>query len=137
MSSASATVVGSVVRFPTPPLGLVATQYLLTPVASARGVHTLRATDEEDLRLFLIDPAHYFPSYLPTVNRILTHTAGADLKDVAVFVVLNPGEGGEHPTANLLAPILIDIAEGIGVQTVLDGDDWPLRAPLAPAAEPA
>lgn len=133
MTSSSATVVGSVVSFPTPPLGLAATKFVLTPVETARGLHTLKATDEADLRLFLLDPAQYFPEYLPQVQAVLARIVGHELDDVDVYVVLNPGENGERPTANLLAPVLIDHTDGVGVQTVLDGDDWPLRAPLASA----
>lgn len=135
MSSASATIVGSVVTFPTPPLGLVASSYVLAPVENARSVYTLRSHEEseEEVRLFLVDPKPFFPEYLPAVRRAITRVTGEDLVNVAVFVVLNPGEHGDRPTANLLAPILVDAVEGIGVQTVLDGDDWPLRAPLTSA----
>ena len=130
MTSSPATIVGTRVHFPTPPLGLAAEEFLLTPVESTRGLFTLRATDEESLRLFLLDPTEYFSEYLPRARRALAKAADSDLTDVAVLVVLNPGERGERPTANLLAPVLIDVAEGLGVQTVLDSDEWSLRAPL-------
>lgn len=124
------TVVGSIVRFPTPPLGLAPTEYLLCPVTTTRGLFTLRATSDLNLRLFLLDPTEYYPEYLPQAREAVTRAAGRELGDIAVLVVLNPGGDGEHPTANLLAPLLLDIADGMGVQTVLDDDRWQLRAPL-------
>lgn len=130
MTSSPATVVGTLVNFPTPPLGLAAEEFLLTPVETTRGLFTLRATGEEGLRLFLLDPAEYFPEYLPRAIAALKRAADSDLQDVAVLVVLNPGEDGDRPTANLLAPVLVDLAEHLGVQTVLDSDEWPLRASL-------
>lgn len=130
MTSSPATVVGTLVNFPTPPLGLDAEEFLLTPVETTRGLFTLRATTDESLRLFLLDPTEYFPEYLPKARTAVQKAADSDLTDVAVLVVLNPGEKGERPTANLVAPVLIDAAAHLGVQTVLDSDEWPLRAPL-------
>lgn len=130
MTSSPATVVGTLVNFPTPPLGLDAEEFLLTPVENTRGLFALRATTDESLRLFLLDPTEYFPEYLPKARTAVQKAADNDLTDVAVLVVLNPGEKGERPTANLVAPVLIDAAAHLGVQTVLDSDEWPLRAPL-------
>ena len=52
-----------------------------------------------------------------------------DTADVVVLVVVHPGTGDAAPTANLLAPVLVDRRTGRAVQSVLD-EDWPLRAPV-------
>lgn len=134
MSTSSATAVGASLRFPAPPLGLSATAFELSPVEATGSLYTLRATDEEGLRLFLLDPAEYFPGYVERVCASVHTGLGTEPSNVGVLVVLNPGEVGERPTANLLAPVLVDLEGGVGVQTVLEGDDLPLRAPLVDAA---
>ena len=51
-----------------------------------------------------------------------------------LLVVVQPGEEGEPPTANLLAPLAVNPRTGAAIQVVLDGDKWPLRAPLSATA---
>jgi len=46
-----------------------------------------------------------------------------------MLAVVHPG-GDEPTTANLLAPILVNPVTGAAAKVVLDGDEWPLRAPL-------
>ncbi len=45
-----------------------------------------------------------------------------------VLVVVHPGGAGDAPTANLLAPVVINTSTGSALQVVLDSDEWPLRA---------
>jgi flagellar assembly factor FliW len=53
---------------------------------------------------------------------------------MSVLVVVHPGGGDEAPTANLLAPVLVNRALETAAQVVLD-EDWPVRASLvAPVA---
>ena len=85
--------------------------------------------DDSSIRLFVVDPAAFFPDYAPTVRADVRASIGATGGAVATLVVVRPGENGDAPTANLLAPLVVDTATGNAVQTVLD-EDWPLRAPL-------
>ena len=52
--------------------------------------------------------------------------------DAMVLVVANPGQAGT--TVNLMAPIVVNTATGASAQVILEGQDWPLRAELAPLA---
>ena len=85
--------------------------------------------DDDSIRLFVVDPTAFFPDYAPTVRADVRTSIGATSGAVATLVVVRPGEDGRAPTANLLAPIVVDPVTGNAVQTVLD-EDWPLRAPL-------
>ncbi|WP_284328137.1 flagellar assembly protein FliW [Demequina litorisediminis] len=51
-----------------------------------------------------------------------------DLADALVLTVVTRTAQGEF-SANLLAPIVVNLRSGAAVQAVLD-EDWPLRAPL-------
>ncbi|GIG27680.1 flagellar assembly protein FliW [Cellulomonas marina] len=94
---------------------------------------------EVPLRLFLVAPGAFFPAYRPgtaAAVRLLDEGAGTATgtgtggATVLLAVVHPVDEDHEAPTANLLAPVVVDVASGRAVQTVLEGD-WPLRARLA------
>lgn len=106
------------------------TRYVLEPLDETGVLFALRSveTDQGEVRLFVVSPSLYFPDYRP---RIPTGALGDDTDpaDVVVLVVVHPGGADAPPTANLLAPVLVDRAHGLAVQSVLD-EDWPLRAPV-------
>lgn len=112
--------------FVTPPPGLSPlTEFTLSAVNEE--LYSLRAVDAEDVRLFLLDPQPYFPHYSPRVSEEVLADLGTT--NPAVLVVVRPGEGAS-PTANLLAPVLVDLDTGAALQTILENSDEPLRAPL-------
>lgn len=97
--------------------------YRLEPLDDAGVLFALRSQgDEPQARLFVVDPAAHFPDYAPQLD--------AAEGERALLVVVHPSTVGDSPTANLLAPLVVEVATGRTVQTVLDGD-WPLRAPIA------
>ncbi|WP_226924877.1 flagellar assembly protein FliW [Georgenia satyanarayanai] len=113
-------------HFVTPPPGLSPlTEFTLSAVTEE--LYALRAVDADGVRLFLVDPRPYFPGYAPRVSDAVLAELGTT--DPAVLVVVRPGEG-DAPTANLLAPVLVDLETGAAVQTILENSDQPLRAPL-------
>ncbi|MFV0632979.1 flagellar assembly protein FliW [Demequina sp.] len=92
---------------------------------------TLRAVDEPSVRLFALLAAPYFPDYRPTVDAAVLERLGLGPQDAAtIAVIVSPGASSDH-TANLLAPVIANARTGAALQVVLDGDAWPLRAPLA------
>lgn len=118
--------------FTAPPPGFAPlTDFVLERVEGAPGLFTLRDTVGADLRLFLLDPAHYLPQYLPALPDEDLAALGAAADEVDVYVVANILEGA--PVVNLLAPIVVNPRSGTATQVIL-GEDWPLQAELAPAA---
>jgi flagellar assembly factor FliW len=108
--------------------------FALEAVADAEGLFTLRADADPDVRLFIIDAPYYLPDYSPEVTLEQLASIGAlTPEDVQLYVVATLADGA--PAANLMAPILLNALNGEAAQVILDGDEWPLRAPLvAPAA---
>ena len=108
------------------------TEYVLEALDDTGVLFALRSVDGGDaareVRLFVVSPALYFPDYRPRIDAGALGD-GTDPADVVVLVVVHPGAGEAPPTANLLAPVLVDRARGLAVQSVLD-EDWPLRAPV-------
>ena len=108
--------------------GLPGTEYALDPLDELGFLFALRG--EGGVRLFVVSPALVFPDYAPRIGRAVLEAVG-DGVDAVLLVVVHPGSDDRPvPTADLLAPILVDPATGHALQTVLD-DDLPLRAPLA------
>jgi len=84
-------------------------------------------SDGPQIRLFLVSPHVFFPSYSPTIP---VDALGERTDDQVLFVVVHPADvEGEVPTANLLAPLVVDAVTGHAAQVVLEGDH-PLRAPV-------
>lgn len=116
--------------FAVPPPGLHPhTDFELAPVEGAASLFTLRARDDAELRLFLVDPAAVVDGYAPTITD--EQAAALELQsadDALLLVVARPGEDGV--TVNLMAPVVANRATGAAAQVILEGQDHPLRAPL-------
>lgn len=126
--------VADVLDFATPPPGLRALRrFELSALDESGLLFTLRSTDEPDVRLFLVPPRVYFPDYAPRLDGETRESLEVDDDDAVLLVVVHPGREGEPPTANLLAPVVVNPATGRALQVVLDGDEWPLRASLVAA----
>ena len=108
-------------------------RYVLEPLDDGGVLFAQRSipADDQDtpIRLFVVSPAIHFPDYAPTIDADDLEWDAVTESTVAL-VVVHPGrddDGG--PTANLLAPIVVDTRTGAAAQVVLDGD-WPVRAPV-------
>ncbi len=117
--------------FATPPPGMMGLRtFTLVPLDDAGYLFALRSTEQPRVRLFVVAPEPYFPGYAPSIDPATRTTLGLADDAAVLLVVVHPGADGEAPTANLLAPVAVNAATGAALQVVLDGDDWPLRAPL-------
>ena len=116
--------------FVTSPPGLAPlVHFSLEPIAGAGGLYALQATHDADKRMFVLDAGVYLPDYTPLLSD--AQCAALSLKepeDAQVLVVANAGEGST--TVNLMAPIIVNRKTDICAQFILDGQDFPLRAPL-------
>lgn len=94
----------------------------------------LRSLDDPDLRFVVVPPALFFPDYAPeitdaTAEQLQARTAD----DLVALVVVTLGEEPNEATANLLAPVVLNPAQRLAAQVVLDDSTLSLRAPLVPA----
>ncbi|TRW45613.1 flagellar assembly protein FliW [Georgenia yuyongxinii] len=120
---------------PPPGLGHL-DRFALIPIDGSGQLFTLRSLDSPETRLFLLDPEPFFPDYHPHLAAEVLSRLGLDTGEqqpATVLVVVHPATEDHPHTANLLAPVVINPATSMAVQTVLEGDDWPLRAPLSAA----
>ncbi|MGN8245032.1 flagellar assembly protein FliW [Cellulomonas soli] len=106
----------------------------LDALDDAGALFALRSTDDTGvpLRLFVVAPDAFFSGYTPDVAATAARLRadGTDAGHTVLVVVHPAGPHHAEPTANLLAPLVVDLASGRAAQVVLEGD-WPLRAPLS------
>lgn len=108
-------------------------EYTIEPLDDSGVVFTLRSTPpgQRPVRLFVAEPHAFFPAYAPPLPLPALESLGMVPGDAPVLlVVVHPADDERtHPSANLLAPLVVAAGEGRAVQVVLD-EDLPLRAPL-------
>jgi len=99
----------------------------------------LQGIDRPELAFLVIEPEQILASYEVDVPEQILKNLGwsDDVKpaDVAVFVILNVD--GEELTANLRAPIIVNIGNRNAFQLILDDPDVPLRYPVEPTTPAA
>ena len=119
-------------RFEVSPPGLSPLQdFTLEPVENAPGLFAMRAEPDVGVRLFLIEPDQYLPTYTPEFTEEQVEPVGG-AESASLFVVATLDTEG--PVVNLLAPIIVNQDDGRAAQVILDSSDWPLRAHLSDLA---
>ena len=108
-------------------------RFALVEVAEAAPLLRLVSRDEDDLEFVVVPPAVFFPDYAPVIDDATVHSLGIrSAEDAMLLLVVNPGDDAGAATANLLAPVVVNLATRQGGQVVLD-EDLPIRAPLLAA----
>ena len=104
--------------------------YSLTPLDEIGVLFALRSDDEPEVRLFVVTPQAFFPNYQPVLPHAVQEMLDLEGDEPVLLIVVCPPQGEYPPTANLLAPLVLNARTGHATQIVLDGSEWPLRAPL-------
>jgi len=89
----------------------------------------LQSTTNPELSFVLIDVSGFLPDYRPLA--LLEYAKDAldfDQKNLAVYNILTVHDKLNDSTANLKAPIIIDITDKTGRQVLCGDDDFPIRA---------
>ncbi len=94
----------------------------------------LQSLDDTDLRFLVLPPGPFFADYEPEISddwaEQLEISHG---EDALILLIINTGAVASDATANLLAPIVINLRTRRAAQVVLEDSSLPLRAPLAAA----
>jgi flagellar assembly factor FliW len=108
-------------------------RFALVQLDEAGMLCSLQSVEDPSLRFLVVPPAAFFPDYAPVIDDATVSTLGIQSADDAmVLVVVNPGDDTGSATANLLAPVVVNLVTRQGGQVVLD-EDLPIRAPLLAA----
>ncbi len=109
-------------------------RFTLLPADDESGLRWLQSTDAGDLAFILMDPRMVMADYRFSLGRHeldeLAVQSERELKAYTLVVV--PGDAVRIRT-NLKAPILINPAQRLAKQTILENSDYPVRFELRQA----
>jgi len=116
-------------RFVRPIVGFDAAEYTLT-VLDGGPLGRLVAADGS-ASFFVVPAGLFFADYAPsveddTVADLEIHSA----EDALVLLVLCVASSLENSTANLRAPLVVNLRQGLAAQIILEDQELPLAAPL-------
>jgi flagellar assembly factor FliW len=89
---------------------------------SAAPFHLLVSVDGSGSCFVVADADALWPAYAAEVRAV------AEASTCAVLAIVTPRPGAT--TANLLAPLVVDLSSGAARQLVLEGSSWDTRHPL-------
>ena len=95
----------------------------------------LQCVDKSDLAFVVIDPMFVLPDYqLGPINGVQKELEVENLQDVKILVILTIPQGRpQEMTANLMGPLLINLANRRGKQLVLETSPYSHKHPVLPA----
>ena len=106
-------------------------RFALVQVDDTGALCSLTSLEQPGLRFLVVPPATFFPDYTPEVeDTVLTDLGSSSVDDLVVLCVLTAGESLATTTANLAAPVVLDIATHRAVQVVLDDPSLSVATPL-------
>jgi flagellar assembly factor FliW len=106
--------------------------FLVTTNPDYEPFHWMHSIDQQDIKFVLVNPMLILPDYNPKMNA--SHFSGLEIESsenllMYVIVTLNHGLLNQS-TANLLAPVMINIANRKGKQIILDDHRYETRHPI-------
>jgi flagellar assembly factor FliW len=95
----------------------------------------LRCLERPGLSLLLIDPRLIAPEYRPQLPKAQLARIGFEGDHPVLVLVVVALHEESSATANLRAPIIVDVETMKGMQVILEDDDLPMRYPLDAASQ--
>jgi flagellar assembly factor FliW len=107
------------------------TRFALIPVDGSGLLYALRSEIDPAVRLLVAPPHPFFPDYAPEISdESATELGLTGPEDAALLVVVNPGADAATATANLRAPVVVNLRTRQAAQLVLADHSQPFRASL-------
>ena len=107
-------------------------QFALVRLDDTGDLCRLTSVEDPEISFLVVPPSRFFPDYAPVVGDDVVAELGIESVDDVLLLVLNAGESLAATTANLAAPIVVNLVTRRGGQVVLEQPDLPLAAPLLP-----
>lgn len=92
---------------------------------------SMRSLDDPGLRFLVMPASPFFPDYHPVVGDEVVDDLGLEsVDDTLLLLVLTAGRSLETSTANLAAPVVVNVRTRQAQQVVLEGQDFDVAVPL-------
>ncbi len=93
----------------------------------------LQAVEDPAVCFILIEPEPFFKDYKPKINKRELKVLGVnELTELKLFCIVVIPDNPQKATANLRAPIIVNFERKLAKQTVLEDENWDIRAQLFP-----
>jgi len=91
-----------------------------------------RSLENPDIRFIVVPSVAFFPDYEPEIDEITALQLGISSPEQAwLLLIVTVGSNRDDSTANLRAPLVVNLITRAATQVVLADDNHPLRAPLS------
>lgn len=123
---------GAVVWIPHGMIGFPGlTRYRLVGRGEENPFHLLRSEERDQIRFSLLDPMVILPDYeVRLAPDLLEELEIENRSDARVFVVCAVPDDPREITVNFRAPLVVNVASGVGAQVILEDGRLPVRASL-------
>ncbi len=96
------------------------------------GLFFLQSKVESSIEFVIISPHIFTQPYEPSIRETYFEELGGGANDeFVIYLMVRLSNNVEEITVNLQAPLLMHIERREGVQVIVDGDEYPIRASLA------
>ncbi len=108
------------------------TRYVLLKHREGSPFHWLQSVERPELAFVVMNPLMFDPAYEITLGNSETQLLGiSDPAQIQVWVVVTIPHGApERMTANLKAPLVVNLESRLAAQIILDDPKYPLRQPI-------
>jgi flagellar assembly factor FliW len=108
-------------------------RYVLLPGPSEH-LTWLQSTDSPELAFILMDPRAIVPDYdVDLRTQELSELAVASTDDLSIYTLIVVPQDPTKVRTNLRAPILINVKQRLGKQTILERSNYPIQFYLTQA----
>ena len=122
------------IRFirPMPGLGDLTRFVLISLEDEQRDVlYEMRCMEQPSIRFLVAVPSAFFSDYEVELDDLTcSELELAEVGDALVLVILTGGSATECVTANLMAPVVINVRTRMAAQVILSGSDWSVHVPV-------
>jgi flagellar assembly factor FliW len=108
------------------------TRYLFVQHRPESPLHWMQSLDSGDLAFVVVNPLLFEPDYQVVLGKAEMESLKVEQPaDIQVWVVVTiPPGHPEKMTANLRAPLVVNLNQRLGAQIILDNADLPVRKSL-------
>ncbi|MCM1267469.1 MAG: flagellar assembly protein FliW [Bacteroidales bacterium] len=95
-------------------------------------IHWLQSIQEPAFAMPVMDPLIVCPDYNPEVDDELLKNIGELIPEelLVMVTVTIPKNNVQGMTVNLKGPIVINAAERLGTQVIVEGEEYPVKFPI-------
>lgn len=91
----------------------------------------LQSKDKKELGLVVISPFEVMPDYeIKLSESVLKNLKISSPDDVTLYTTVTLNSNVEKITANLRAPIVVNMKSGLGEQIIVDNDKYKIKHPI-------